>query len=208
MKRGWLVPLGRTGSALLAMSLALITAAMIPPSTSGMRSMSMGSIQPEGYQDESIGACLPQMGLRISIETNGTFQLYITSMDFLGFFTGIRSWLNESFPGLNSSQIQDWSNNATVLAAFLEAHPEAVLASHAGTESLSVEFFPSKPTNVTLVIANPGSFRISVSMDVSILSRLVSKEQVSVPAGVLVASGLVLALPRAILSAKKQVRRG
>jgi hypothetical protein len=121
----------------------------------------------------------------------------------LQIYEGIRSWLRELFPALNDSQIQDLGWNASFLNAFLQTHAEEVLLSKNVTATQTFDFFPSRLTILTLICSNPSSMLISLDLDICRVTTLVSKERVVAPAGLLVVSGLVLALPWTILRARR-----
>lgn len=203
MKPRWVALLGRTGSVLLVVGLALALVSMIPSAPLGFTSSSWFTLQPRKYfvHFQTI-VCSPQTGIRVSVTSNVSLQLYLLAMHHLQLNEWARSWVMENFPDLNESEIWQGIYNATVLEAFLQMHLEDVLLNETVNRDQPVDFFPSKVTNVTVVISNPSLMRVDVDVDVGGITTLAAKERVVLPAEVLIASGAILVLPWPVRKAR------
>lgn len=195
MKTRWIAAIGRTGSSLLVLGLALALVLIIPPMPSGGKWGVRGARRPFSYTHDFRGLFFLQTGLRISVTSNATFQLYLLATTPLQMTQQIRSWLAEEYPTMNGTQIYELSHNASIFETYLQAYSQDILLQASIDEEWSIEFYPPKMTNVTFVYSNPSPTSVNFDLWVTEVTTLVVKEQVLVPTVVLIVSGAVLAVP-------------
>jgi hypothetical protein len=198
----WITLIGRIGTVLLMVGVALILVSFIPPATGGSRSLRIGPIPPETYWIEHSSTYTPQRGLRISVESNNSVYVYLLSVSQFQIENLTRTWLRETFPDLEEAQI--FWRNVTVLEAVLQGRSEIVLWKSASAEELSYDFFPSTVLNITAIVANPSSSLAQVTVEITDITTLAPRERVIVPAQWLIPIGVVLAVPWLVLSKTKR----
>lgn len=75
----WITLLGRTGTVVIMIGLALVVVSLIPPAT-GFTSISGGVITPEEYRVDHSRVHTPQTGLQISVESTGDVRVYLLGL--------------------------------------------------------------------------------------------------------------------------------
>ena len=208
MKSRWIAFLGRTGSTLLVVGLALALLSLIPTVPGMFNAMGGGNVRPENYYvlpSTRVGS--PQIGARITVTVDtssslcfihnctSSVQLYLLTTHAFELMNWAELWAKEHFPDLNETQIWSQMYNVSVLHEFLQAHPGALLHNETVNGEHSLDYFPSKVTNVTIVISNPSLMWADGEIRLAEIATLVPRERVVLPAEVLLASGVVLALP-------------
>ena len=200
--------LGRIGSILLATGLALALVCIIT-ATSGPTIEPRWTSRPVTWTFMSHPqylTCHPQKGVRISVISNSSLQIYVLGTHPLQLREWALSWVKEHFPSLNESQVYWAMLNISVLNAYLQTHPENVMLSEGVKGEWSIEFFPPKVTNVTLVASNPSLNSISVNMKTTPITTLVPRQRAFTVTEVLFVSGIALALPRTVKKSKDYLR--
>lgn len=192
MKSRWITIPGRTGSVLLVVGLALALLSLIPTAPTGMfNAMGGFDLKPGKYRAFPYTRVYsPQIGARITVTSNNSVQLYLLATHALELSDWAESWIREHFPDL-------WSEiyNVSVLHEFLQAHPGTLLLNKTVNGEYSLDYFPSKVTNVTIVVPNPSLMWAKGKIHLTEIATLVPRERVVLPAEALIASGVVLALP-------------
>jgi hypothetical protein len=170
----WLVLIGRSGSALLALGLAFALLSIIPPAPSGGGGGPGWSlIYPDHVSASSYGSFTPRTGFHLSLSSNSSsIQFYILS---------------------KYSHL--WHPKPPELEAYLQEHTDEILFSGTVDPELSLDFFPPRVTEVWFVYSNPSTMLANVTESFRYETVLVSKEQVLMPAVMLIVSGVLLALP-------------
>lgn len=205
MRSRWITLLGRTGSILIALGLASVLVSAIPPRSL----LEMGpwrfTSRPEKYDIIHAGAYLPQKGCRILIATNDSLQIYFLAAHPLQLLESIKSWIKEHFPTLNETQVlMRWE--ASVLEAFLQTRPEDILLKETVKGERSIDFFPPKATNVTVLVSNPSLMPVDVNRKITVMSTVVPRGRIATTIEVLTALGVALALPWTVKKSKDYVR--
>jgi hypothetical protein len=211
MKSRWIAFLGRTGSTLLVVGLALALLSLVPTAPGMFNAMGGGNVRPENYfvlPSTRVGS--PQIGARITLTVDtssslcfiynctSSVQLYLLTTDAFELMNWAETWAREHFPDLNETQIWSQMYNVSVLHEFLQAHPGALLHNETVNGEHSVDYFPSKVTNVTIVISNPSLLWADSEIRLVEIATLVPRERVVMPALVLLASGAILILPSVV----------
>ena len=174
----WITLLGRTGTVILMVGLALVLVSL-PPPASPSQSSSSGSMSPEEYKVEQSGVYRPQTGFQISVESTDNVRVYLIGVGLLEFNnwkTQVREaypdlpymlidflvmplmFVREAYPDLDDPQIEDIMDivwNISVLDKGLQRHPEILLWQSPPSSTLSHEFFPADVLYITVIVANP-----------------------------------------------------
>ncbi len=196
MKSRWITVLGRTGSVLLVVGLALALLSLIPTAPAGFNAMGGFDLMPRKYHVFPYTRVYsPQIGARITVTSNNSVQLYLLATHAVELNEWAETWIRENHPDLDETQIWSEMYNVSVLHEFLQAHPEALLHNETVNGEYSLDYFPSKVTNATIVVSNPSLIWAKGKIYLKEISTLVPRERVVLPAEVLIASGVVLALP-------------
>jgi len=228
----WITLLGKIGTVILMIGLALLVFSLIP---SGARYEPGGSqpIGPEQYMLEELWVYLPQTGLQISVESTDNVHVYLLGVSqveldnwitllmetypdsdpylamFIYSYTVPMIFFHEAYPeethlSLNDSQTWDMMWDVAVLNKGLQTHPEIILWGPPPGSSFSHELLPADALDIMVVIANPSSNTVEVDWKVKEIAAVAAKERVIVAARLLIPIGIVLAIPWLILRKVKK----
>ena len=228
----WITLLGRIGTVILMIGLALLVFSLIP---SGARYEPGGSqpIGPEQYMLEELWVYLPQTGLQISVESTDNVHVYLLGVSqverdnwitllmetypdsdpylemFIYSYTVPMIFFHEAYPeethlSLNDSQTWDMMWDVAVLDKGLQTHPEIILWGLPPGSSFSHELLPADALDIMVVIANPSSNTVEVDWKVKDIAAVAAKERVIVAARLLIPIGIALAIPWLILRKVKK----
>ena len=158
--------LGRGGTVLIAISLALFLVSFIPPQQMGngdgitevsARTFSPLNRAPHFFAPVTLyydTVLTPQQGVELELTANGTITVYILEVNTQTIF----NWISEQ------QQVPARDLNVTRLEEFLEANPNAIGWQHEiNKETIKHTYIPTKVTNVTIVYSNPSSENIGVN---------------------------------------------
>ena len=176
MKR-WIIFLGRGGTVLLTICLALLLASLIPP----VQLVTFGSggvIHAKSFVTHFVRVLTPQQRLQVTITANGTLNVYLVEV--------------------SPDPIYDWMVgvpwDVTRLEEFLEANPDLIGWQGEMREG-KIEYIPTKVTNATLILSNSGSDYITWDFEGSIASLVAPGTKIRNLAQWTIPIGFVLALP-------------
>jgi len=206
MKR-WKTILGRGGTTLIAISLALFLVSFIPApqlgSSDGITEVPARTFSPlnrmppfmaplTSYYDTTL---TPQHGVELELTANGTITVYILEVTTQTIF----NWTSEQ------QQVPARDLNATVLEEFLEAHPNVIGWQHEiNTETIEHTYIPTKVTNITIVYSNPSSENIGVNHSLREKSFMAPSNKVRNIAYWAAPIGIILAIPWLLNSWKQR----
>jgi hypothetical protein len=224
----WVTLLGRIGTVILMIGLALLVAWLIPSSAEYEFRWSQ-PIEPEQYMFRESGVYSPQNGLQISVEASDNVRVYLLGLSLLEFdnwrtqvveaypdsatifhpYTVPLLFFHEAypeqpFPDLFGPQTQNMVWNVTVLDKGLETHPEIILWDPPQGSTFSHELFPEDVLNMMAVVANPSSNTVEVDVKIKEVLAVAPKDRIIVPAQFLISIGIALAIPWLILRKVKK----
>ncbi|MDH4269519.1 MAG: hypothetical protein OEV52_04385 [Dehalococcoidia bacterium] len=223
----WITLLGRTGTVILMVGLALVLVS-VPPTGSPSQSSSSGSMPAEEYKIAHSGVYRSQTGFQISVESTDNVHVYLLGLSplelenwrtqvreaypdlddmWIKIFTVPLVFVREAYPDLDDPQIEDIMDivwNISVLDKGLRTHPEIVLWQSPPSSALSHEFFPADVLTVSVIVANPSSGNVTVRTNIKDLAALAPKERVILPAVLLISIGVALAIPWLVLRKVKK----
>ena len=181
MKR-WTTILGRVGTVLIAISLALLLVSLIPQLP---LSTTRGSthLSPEQFSIVfTPGSLTPQQELQLAVTVEGTLTVYLLeiSVEF--------QFVNGTF---------DYDFNLTDLQKLLAEHPDQIIWEHEVENSYyKRNYTPTRVTNATVVFYNPPSSETAyVEYDVALKSSLAPGDKVRNIAYWTTPIGIILAIP-------------
>jgi len=200
MRQRWITLLGRIGTVLLMIGLALALVSQIPSAGVGSLSSSTFSVLPKKYFMVDSMRLTPQNGISISVESDGAIDVYILGVFMIELQNWTRNWVEEQFPNLEEPEIWLMAENLTALEAFIENHEGVVLKKLDKVTKLTLEFFPDTVSNVTTLVANPSLDVISLTWETKRITSLAPKERVFASAQWLIPIGIALTVPWLILT--------
>ena len=219
----WVTLLGRIGTVILMIGLALLVFSLIP-SGAGFQSAWSQPIEPEQYMLEELGVYSPQTGLQISVNSTDNVHVYLLGVSpveldnwrtllketypdsdpylemFIYSYTVPLIFFHEAYPeethlSLNDSQTLSMLWNIAVLDKGLQTYPEIILWGPPPSSAFSHELFPADALDIIAVVANPSSNTVVVDMEIRDLAAVAAKERVIVAARLLIPIGIVLTIP-------------
>jgi hypothetical protein len=220
----WITLLGRIGTVILMVGLALILASLIVAPYTGY-SGSQESISSGEYRIDDLGIYDPQTGCQISVESADNISVYLLGVSPVELdnwtaqigeaYPSLGFWLpaslvvplifaREAYPNLNDTQIMDIMSNVAVLDKGLQTHPDVILWGPPPSSTFSYEFSPAEVLNIMVIIANRSSDTVDVKTRISNFTVVAPKERVMFPALVLISVGIALAIPWLILRKVKK----
>ncbi|MDH5771287.1 MAG: hypothetical protein OEZ25_08380 [Candidatus Bathyarchaeota archaeon] len=193
MNKRWITLLGRLGTVLIVIGLALALLSLVPPQkVLGSDFMGSPIIQSETFLTPfySSEVLTPQRSLQVTIEANNSVMAYLLKVgkDYL------YSWIRDNLP--DDSQNESYMFNVSMLEVFLNAHSNSV-AWQGGTAYGQVEFeyVPTRIVNATLVLSNSGSEPVRVDYGGKKLNLIAPKERILTSAELTIPLGIVIAIP-------------
>jgi hypothetical protein len=187
MKR-WIILLGRGGTVLIAIGLALLLVSLIPSAQLGSFAGGGWVIFPKRFEASFEDILTPQQGLQVTITTNDTLTVYILEVSIQTLY----DWISEH--QLEQGMTPPDFSNVTNLEAFLEANPDSI-GWQGEIRNGKIEYVPTKVTNATLIFSNPSSDYITVEYEGSITALVAPGTKVRNLAQWTIPIGFALTLP-------------
>lgn len=228
----WVTLLGRIGTVILMIGLALLVFSLIP-SGAGFQSAWSHPIEPEQYILEELRVYSPQAGLQISVESTDNVHVYLLGVSpveldnwrtllmetypasdpylemLIYSYTVPMIFFHEAYPeetppNLDDPQTWDMMWDLAVLDKGLQTHPEIILWGPPPGSTFFHELFPADALDIMAVVANPSSNTVGVDMEMKEIAAVPPKERVIVAARLLIPIGIALAIPWLILRKVKK----
>jgi hypothetical protein len=196
MKRSVLF-LGRLGTVMIFVSIAILLSSGIGPLTVGGTS-NIGTIPANSFNIlqgplftpyttyNPLLNLSPQNAAKISINSTSSVNAYLMNGDK----AVIVNWIRTNHPEQPTNGTN--SPNTTILDEFLQTHPNLILWQGQG-EKIHLNYVPTEIVNITIIVSNPNgnSANIKYSLDVEYgfasISRMRSVAIWTLPIGVLCA---------------------
>jgi hypothetical protein len=171
----WPVILGRVGTVLIAIGLALFLVSLIPPAQSNF---SNNDSIPESWQPYYETTLTPQQTMRVSVTTNGTLDVYMLETS-----TGaIDRWIEVG----NLTQFDQFlKTNSSLIAWQGEVH--------SGT--IDHEYSPSTVVDITFIVSSHGSDYVSFDWSVSVITGKAPAAKVQTLSEFAIPVGIVFTIP-------------
>ncbi len=171
--------LGRAGTVLIAIDLALLFVSILPSSAPFALTNSITVSPGKFLPDESILGVTPQQILHVNVTVQGTLDIFLLQ--------------------LNPETLAKGTTNSSAqsLQSFLQTSPQTMISSQEVTNKSFVlpEFAPTELTNVTLVLSNPTQTSSKSEDSFALSESLAPEARVRALAGWTIPLGFVATLP-------------
>jgi hypothetical protein len=191
----WIGFLGRVGTVLTVVGLALVLVYFIPPLTSGY---STGSwyLEPESFGVQTSQVYNPQSGVRLEIDANGTLDMYAFEISA----SSVYEWLVTYAPG-------NWTALSTFQAFKAQHEDLLIMQQQTPVGNSVVEYVPTKVENVTFMFVNPSpTDSVNLSLKLQGIQVIASQGRLLMAMEVTIPLGVILAIPW-LLSYTKERRK-
>jgi hypothetical protein len=180
----------RLGTVLISISLALFLVSLIPSGES-TPSTNEGLASPQSWQPYYSGVLSPQLGIRISVNANQTYKLYILQVQSLEIY----NWIAENFQKANLPPAFN-SDNLTLFEQYLAANPTAITRQDQkqGGGTIQYDYIPTRVVNATIVATNPNEQYMQLTFTWNSL-RPFGPASITLLAETTLIIGLVLIMP-------------
>jgi hypothetical protein len=186
MKR-WTTLVGRTGTVLISVSLALMLISLIPAREQTYSSYS-STLQPSRFFFSSIPFTLnPQQGIRVAVNSSDELTVYTVQSNY----SYISNWLYNNTPAGNYSRI--WETG--MLEAFFGNHSNIISYQQNVTGEFEFEYIPKMVEQAILVFANYGNVTVTYRCQISIINLVAPSRKMFMTAEIIIPIGLVLSAP-------------
>lgn len=184
--RRWIKLIGRGGSTLIAVGCALLLVSLIPPARESYEVFTPVPIMGRTWKAFYSRPLTPQEELIIEIVTNGTIRAYLLETSVFDIY----EWINRKTsiePATNPRKFQQ----EEYLLEYLKEYPHVKVTEKTSVDGeVTLEYAPTKITNVTLILHNPNLdpielFRVRgfVSRAPVPKSRVIPISQIVIPWG-------------------------
>jgi len=172
--------LGRVGTVLIAISLALLLVSLIPQINLMIFRGGM-PLSPEQVYVTNSQVLNPQQGVQVKVTVEGTINVYLLEVSN-----------NQLYPESGGMAFA----NATDLQEFLDANPDLIIWEYnLEDESFEKSYTPTKVMRATLVFYNPSSDEAIVDYEVTLISSVAPGGKVRTIAYFAAPIGIILAMP-------------
>lgn len=199
MKR-WIIFLGRGGTVLVALGLALFLVSLIPPvpfgTFGGSNYVEAKMFKPLSYF-EYASTLTPKQALKVKLTFNGTLDVYLLEVSTQALY----DWIHTHHP---EQQMMYPAYNVTMLEEFMTANPNSITWQEEMREG-EVEYAPTKVTNATLILSNPSSANVMVEYEGTITISFAPQTKVRNLALWTIPIGFVCAVPWLIRARRTKV---
>jgi len=192
----WILLTARLGIVLLLLGAGLFLAnLMTPANATRIGGLSeVFSSQTFDIQYSSTPELLnPQTGIQITVDTNGTLDFRIFSLDR----HTVQSALNTSLP----------SQNSQILDQFTTEYSSHLVRDYEVTSGKTViAYVPPDVENVTIIVTNPTSTAVSWSYQTDQVNVIASQDRLSLALGITVVLGVAMTVPWLALSLRRKAK--
>ncbi len=190
---------GRLGSNLFVIGLALFLVYLIPSANFNGTNSAGGSIAPKTYQTPMFNTLSPTSGIHIQIQGNGSFQFLLLSAGPGEIYNWTNNWAcmngGQRFgpPGSPCTG----SNNFTAIQAYLAQFPSEAIKNVTVPPkmNLSIDLTPATDINATFIVANPTSAFVTFTFSWSFSQSIAPKGSTLFFAELFMPLGLILSAP-------------
>jgi hypothetical protein len=191
----WMNILGRGGTTLIAISIALLLVSLLPLAriggiSNGVRltpdTFSPLRTLPPPFISFYDTQLTPQRELEMKFSATSSAKVYLLTTEALT----VMDWISEQ------KQIDGMDYNLTSLNEFLETHPDLIgWQSELDREEIQHTYSVEKITNATIMLANPTSENVSVTCELRLMNSLAPSEKVRTISYFAAPIGIVMAIP-------------
>jgi hypothetical protein len=184
--------IGRAGTLLLVVGIALTLVSLMPPSGDSTTGGS-GRFPPKNMDVLSFPNLItPQQQIMLTVDADQPILIHILEVGESYF----RGWIMERFPDLLLDGVVIGGDNSSLIAleAFLDAHSDSAIF-NVENKTISWEFTPKRVMNTTAIMANPSDLPTSYEYNVEMSTILAPKGVVLPQALILIIIGILISVP-------------
>jgi len=187
MKR-WTILVGRFGTVLISVSLALMLISLIPAREQTYSSYS-STLQPSRFSlsGPSEFTLNPQQGIRVAMNSSDKLTVYTVQSNY----TYISNWLSHNVPAGNYSRMWETS----MLEAFFGNHSDIISYQQNVTGEDEFEYIPTMVEQAILVFANYDNKTVTYEYQTTIINLVAPSMKMLTTAEIIIPVGLVLSAP-------------
>ena len=187
--------LGRGGTTLIAISIALLLVSLLPTARIGGADnptrLTPDTFSPirnipwpiESFYDAQL---TPQRELEMEFSATSSAKVYLLTVEA----RTVMDWISEQ------KQIDGRDYNLTSLDDFLEAHPDLIgWESEVDKEETQHTYSVERITNATIILANPTAENVTVMSEIRLMNSLAPSEKVRTISYFAAPIGIVMAIP-------------
>jgi len=184
----WKVLVGRVGTVLMAVGLALLLIGLIPTREETYEPYEQ-TMEASQFSFSPFQLILnPQRGIRVTVEADNELKVYILQTDY----GNVSQWIYDNLPDpKNHSRIQEIS----MLEAFLGNHSNIISYERSVTGEVEFEYTPTKVEQAMIVFANYGNTTVTCEHQVHMISLVAPSKKILMTAEITIPIGLVLSAP-------------
>jgi hypothetical protein len=176
----WPVILGRVGTVLIAIGLALFLVSLIPPAQSNFSSNDSILESWTSYYETTL---TPQQTLRVNVTANGTLDVYMLETST----AAIDTWIAEQ----NGSV-----GNLTLFDQFLGANSSLIAwQGEVRSGTIDHEYSPDTVVDITFIVSSHGSDYVSFDWSVSVITGKAPAAKVQTLSEFAIPVGIVFTIP-------------
>jgi len=191
--------IGRIGTVLMAVGLALVLVSLIPTGQETYGSSYSQVLAASHFSlAEQFISLSSQRGIHVKIQTDNELRIYV----YANHSMSIMSWISEHLPDPNNYSQQD---ETFMLDAFLGNHTQLVESERNVVGIVEFDYIPSRLIDdVTLIFANYGGSSTEYQHWISIIRTVGPGQKLQTIAEVVMPLGLVLAAPWVISATRRK----
>jgi hypothetical protein len=181
------VLVGRVGTVLMAVGLALLLISLIPTREETYEPYDH-TLQTSQFSYSPFQLTLnPQRGIRVRVEADSELKVYILQTNF----EYMSNWLSNNAPAGNYSRMWETS----MLEAFLGNHSNMISYQRNVTGEVEFEYIPTKVEQAMLIFANYGNTAVACEHQISVVNLVAPSRKMFMTAEIIIPVGLVLSAP-------------
>lgn len=195
----WMVLVGRVGTVLMAVGLALLLISLIPTREETYEPYEQ-TLEASQFSYSPFQLTLnPQRGIRVRTQADNELKVYILQTNY----EYISNWLFNNTPAGNYSRM--WETG--MLEAFLGNHSNVISYERIITGEVEFEYIPTKVEQAMLVFANHSNTTVTSEHQIHIINLVAPSIKMLMTAEVTIPIGLVLSAPWLVSLWKEKRRR-
>jgi len=195
----WTVLVGRIGTVLTVVGLALLLISLIPAREQTYSSYG-STLQPSRFFFSGPSFMLnPQQGLHVAVNSSDELTVYMVQSNY----SYISQWFYNNTPAGNYSRMWETS----VLEAFFGNHSDIISYQQNVTGEAEFKYIPTMVEQAILVFANYGNETVTYRCQISIINLVAPSMKMLMIAEIIIPIGLVLSTPWFVSFWKEKQKR-
>jgi hypothetical protein len=184
----WTVLVGRVGTVLMAVGLALLLISLIPTREETYEPYEQ-TLDASQFSFSPFQLILnPQRGIRVTVEVDNKLKVYILQTDY----DNVSRWIYDNLP---EPKKHSRTQEISMLEGFLGNHSNIISYQRNVTGEVEFEYIPTKVEQAMLVFANYGNTTVTCEHQIRIISLVAPTQKIRMTAEITIPTSLVLGAP-------------